>query len=178
MIRINRQTDYAIRLILSLAQQEKGATGIHSGSSKGNANSRRRWPSALWQTWRAANSSTPFPGRDGGLVLARPAQEINLRQIVEHFEGKFFISDCLVDKGNCPFDNNCPVRFRWTRLQSQIVQNWNKLLLKTWRRMRCQLMICFRSGVSSYQVQEKDRKNLRKEQHAQNKSAFLSFYKQ
>jgi Rrf2 family protein len=62
-----------------------------------------------------------YPGRDGGLVLARSPQEINLRQIVEHFEGKFFISDCLVDKGNCPFDNECPVRFRWTRLQSTIV---------------------------------------------------------
>jgi Rrf2 family nitric oxide-sensitive transcriptional repressor len=62
-----------------------------------------------------------FPGRDGGLTLARPSDEINLRQIVEHFEGKFFISDCLVEKDNCPFDNRCPVRFRWVRLQSRIV---------------------------------------------------------
>ncbi len=68
-----------------------------------------------------------FPGRDGGVVLSRPAREINLRQIVEHFEGKFFISDCLVDGGDCPFDNNCPVRFRWTRLQSQIVQELEQI---------------------------------------------------
>jgi Rrf2 family protein len=68
-----------------------------------------------------------FPGRDGGLTLARPANEINLRQIVEKFEGKFFISDCLLDKGNCPFDNNCPVRFRWARLQSQMVQELEQI---------------------------------------------------
>jgi Rrf2 family iron-responsive transcriptional regulator len=68
-----------------------------------------------------------FPGRDGGVVLSRPAHEINLRQIVEHFEGKFFISDCLMDGGDCPFDKSCPVRFRWTRLQSQMIKELEKI---------------------------------------------------
>jgi Rrf2 family protein len=120
MIRINRQTDYAIRLILYLAQQEEGAR-----VSTAEVRREMQIPPALAQRIVADLARGGFiltyPGRDGGLVLARPAEEINLRQIVEHFEGKFFISDCLVDKGNCPFDNKCPVRFRWTRLQSHIV---------------------------------------------------------
>ncbi|CAG1011080.1 Putative HTH-type transcriptional regulator [Anaerolineales bacterium] len=120
MIRINRQTDYAIRLILYIAQQKEGAR-----VSTAEVRREMQIPPALAQRIVAnlarGEFIQTFPGRDGGLVLARPAQEINLRQIVEHFEGKFFISDCLVDKGNCPFDNKCPVRFRWTRLQSQIV---------------------------------------------------------
>jgi Rrf2 family nitric oxide-sensitive transcriptional repressor len=120
MIRINRQTDYAIRLILYLAQQEVG-----SRVSTAEVRREMQIPPALAQRIVAdlarGEFIQTFPGRDGGLVLARPAQEINLRQIVEHFEGKFFISDCLVDKGNCPFDNKCPVRFRWVKLQSQIV---------------------------------------------------------
>jgi len=126
MIRINRQTDYAIRLILSLARRESGervSTAIIRKEMK--------IPPALAQRIVAdlARGSfiTTFPGRDGGLVLSRPAKEINLRQIVEHFEGKFFISDCLVDKGNCPFDNNCPVRFRWARLQSQMIQELEQI---------------------------------------------------
>jgi Rrf2 family protein len=120
MIRINRQTDYAIRVILYLAQQEEN---IRIPTAK--ALREMQVPPSLGQRIVAdlARSKfiTTYAGRDGGLVLARPAQEINLRQIVEHFEGKFFISDCLVDKGNCPFDNKCPVRFRWVKLQSQIV---------------------------------------------------------
>ncbi len=120
MIRINRQTDYAIRLILYLAQQEEGAR-----VSTAEVRREMQIPPALAQRIVADLARGEFiqtyPGRDGGLILARPAQEINLRQIVEHFEGKFFISDCLVDKGNCPFDNKCPVRFRWVKLQSQIV---------------------------------------------------------
>ncbi|MCA2002285.1 MAG: Rrf2 family transcriptional regulator [Chloroflexi bacterium] len=120
MIRINRQTDYAIRMILYLAQQEEGAR-----VSTAEIRKQMQIPPALAQRIVAALARGEFiftyPGRDGGLALARPANEINLRQVVEHFEGKFFISDCLVEKGSCPFDNKCPVRFRWVKLQSQIV---------------------------------------------------------
>ncbi len=129
MIRINRQTDYAIRLILYLAQQKEGAR-----VSTAEARKEMQIPPALAQRIVAdlarGEFILTFPGRDGGLMIARPTQEINLRQVVEHFEGKFFISDCLVDKGNCPFDNKCPVRFRWTRLQSMIVQELERITFK------------------------------------------------
>jgi len=126
MIRINRQTDYAIRLVLSLARREKGAR-----VSTTEVRKEMQIPPALAQRIAAdlarGEFILTFPGRDGGLTLARPANEINLRQIVEHFEGKFLISDCLQDKGNCPFDNNCPVRFRWTLLQSQMVKELEQI---------------------------------------------------
>jgi Rrf2 family nitric oxide-sensitive transcriptional repressor len=129
MIRINRQTDYAIRLILYLAQQEEGAR-----VSTAEVRKEMQIPPALAQRIVADLARGEFiqtyPGRDGGLVLARPAEEINLRQIVEHFEGKFFISDCLIDKGNCPFDNKCPVRFRWAKLQSQMVLELEQITFK------------------------------------------------
>jgi Rrf2 family transcriptional regulator, iron-sulfur cluster assembly transcription factor len=129
MIRINRQTDYAIRLILYLAQQEEGAR-----VSTAEVRREMQIPLALGQRIVANLARGKFiltyPGRDGGLVLARPAQEINLRQIVEYFEGKFFISDCLMDKGNCPFDNNCPVRFRWARLQSHVILELEQITFK------------------------------------------------
>jgi Rrf2 family protein len=129
MIRINRQTHNAVRLILYLSQKEEGAR-----ISTAEVRKEMQIPPALAQRIVAdlarGEFIHTFPGRDGGLVLARPPYEINLRQIVEHFEGKFFISDCLVDKGNCPFDNHCPVRFRWARLQSQMVQELEQITFK------------------------------------------------
>jgi Rrf2 family iron-sulfur cluster assembly transcriptional regulator len=120
MIRINRQTDYAIRVILSLAKRGRGERASTSEIRK-----EMLIPPALAQRIVAdlarGGFILTFPGRDGGLMLARPAREINLRQIVEHIEGKVFISDCLVEAEECPFDNNCPVRFRWSRLQSQMM---------------------------------------------------------
>ncbi|MDO9300846.1 MAG: Rrf2 family transcriptional regulator [Anaerolineales bacterium] len=126
MIRINRQTDYAIRLILSLARREDGKR-----VSTAEIRKEMQIPPAMAQRIVAdlarGNFILTFPGRDGGLVLSRPPHEINLRQIVEHFEGKFFISDCLMDGGDCPFDNNCPVRFRWARLQAQMIQELEQI---------------------------------------------------
>ena len=63
-----------------------------------------------------------YPGLDDGLKLAGPAVEINLRQVVTHFERNFTISECLHDQGSCPFNNSCPVRCRWARLQAFILQ--------------------------------------------------------
>jgi Rrf2 family nitric oxide-sensitive transcriptional repressor len=63
-----------------------------------------------------------YPGREGGLTLSRPAAEINLRQVVTHFESNFTVSECLHGGGTCPFDDRCPVRCRWARLQALILQ--------------------------------------------------------
>ena len=63
-----------------------------------------------------------YPGRDGGLKLSRPAVEINLGQVVTHFESNFTVSECLHKSDSCPFDNSCPVRCRWARLQALILQ--------------------------------------------------------
>jgi Rrf2 family protein len=148
MIRINRQTDYAVRFILSLARREDGKR-----VSTAEVRKEMMIPPALAQRIAAdlarGNFINTFPGRDGGLVLSRPAREINLRQIVEHFEGKFFISDCLVDGGDCPFDNNCPVRFCWTRLQSQIVRELEQITFEDLAQDALSVDTIFPIGVSA-----------------------------
>jgi Rrf2 family iron-sulfur cluster assembly transcriptional regulator len=126
MIRINRQTDYAVRVVLSLAKR-----GQNERASTSQIQQEMLIPPSLAQRIVAdlarGGFVNTYPGRDGGLTLSRPAKEINLRQIVEHFEGKFFMSDCLVDSGECPFDNKCPVRFRWARLQSLMVRELEQI---------------------------------------------------
>jgi DNA-binding IscR family transcriptional regulator len=32
-----------------------------------------------------------------------------------------------MDVGDCPFDSNCPVRFRWARLQSQMIKELEQI---------------------------------------------------
>ena len=121
MIRINRQTDYAIRVLLALARY-----GNDAMLSTSRIQQEMLIPKAFSLRVVAALAKGGFiityPGREGGLKLARPAMEINLRQVVTHFEGNFTISDCLHGGGTCPFDGSCPVRCRWARLQVLILQ--------------------------------------------------------
>jgi Rrf2 family protein len=121
MIRINRQTDYAIRVILALARQ-----GDEALLPTSRIQQEMLIPKALSLRVVAELAKGGFiltyPGREGGLKLARPAAEINLRQVVIHFESNFTVSECLHEGGTCPFDHSCPVRCRWARLQALILQ--------------------------------------------------------
>ena len=78
MIRINRQTDYAIRVILALAKRGDEAMLPTSQIQK-----EMLIPKALSLRVVADLAKGGFivtyPGRDGGVKLARPAAEINLR---------------------------------------------------------------------------------------------------
>lgn len=118
MLKINRQTDYAVRVILALAQRGEGAR-----LSSGEIQREMLIPPALMtrivaQLAREGLVNT-FPGREGGLSLPRPASQITLRDVVEAFEGPILLSECLLVKGedDCPFQTNCPVRSKWGRVQ-------------------------------------------------------------
>jgi Rrf2 family transcriptional regulator, iron-sulfur cluster assembly transcription factor len=121
MIRVNRRTDYAIRIILSLAKREEGVC-----ISTIEIQKEMLIPPALAQRIVAdlarAGFIRTFPGRNGGLALSRPATQINLRQVMEQFEERLTSFDCLVSGRVCPFDEQCPVRCRWTRLQGVILK--------------------------------------------------------
>ncbi len=120
MILVNRRTDYAIRILLFLARQDKDIC-----ISTSTIQREMLIPSALAQRIVAdlarGGFVRTFPGRNGGLALARPAGMINLRQIMEQFEERFTSFDCLVSGGDCPFDEKCPIRCRWNRLRGLIL---------------------------------------------------------
>ena len=118
MLKINRQTDYAVRVVLALANR-----GQDSRLSSAEIQQEMLIPQALMgrivaQLARAGLINT-FPGRDGGLMLPCPASQITLKDIVEAFEGPILLPECLQVKGedDCPFQSNCPVRPKWGRVQ-------------------------------------------------------------
>ncbi len=118
MLRINRQTDYAVRVVLALAKQAEG-TRLSTAAIQREM----LIPPALMMRIVAqlakAKLLKTFPGRDGGLTLPRPAAQISLKDVVEAFEGPILLSQCLQVTGedDCPFQISCPVRTKWSRLQ-------------------------------------------------------------
>ena len=118
MLKINRQTDYAIRVILALAQRGEGTRLSSADIQKEMLIPKALMTRIVAQLSREGLVNT-FPGRDGGLMLPRPASQITLKEVVEAFEGPILLSECLQAKGedDCPFRTNCPVRSKWGRVQ-------------------------------------------------------------
>jgi len=118
MLKINRQTDYAVRVVLALA---KYGEGVRLSSTE--IQQEMLIPKALMSRIVAQLAHNglvnTFPGREGGLMLPRPASRISLRDVVEAFEGPILLSECMQVKGedDCPFRSNCPVRSKWGRVQ-------------------------------------------------------------
>src|SRR5512138_2105467 len=118
MLRINRQTDYAVRVILALAKVSEGERLSSGAIQRQMLIPPALMPRIVAQLARAGLVNT-FPGRDGGLTLPRPAAQITLKDVVEAFEGPILLSECMQAKGeeDCPFRSDCPVRSKWGRVQ-------------------------------------------------------------
>ena len=118
MLKINRQTDYAVRVLLALAKRGEGAR-LSSTDIQREMLIPKAFMTRIVAQLSHAGLINTFPGRDGGLMLPHSASQITLRDVVEAFEGPILLSACLQAKGedDCPFQSNCPVRPKWGRVQ-------------------------------------------------------------
>ena len=118
MLKINRQTDYAVRVVLSLAQRGEGIRVPSAEIQQEMLIPQALMSRIVAQLAREGLVNT-FPGRDGGLSLPRPAAQITLSDVVEAFEGPILLSECLQVKGedDCPFQSNCPIHSKWGQVQ-------------------------------------------------------------
>lgn len=120
MFRVNRQTDYAVRVVLALSQKPQGTRLPTSEIGR-----EMLIPPSLLQRIVAELANGGFiktqPGREGGISLAHLPSQITLLQIVERFEGPLVISDCILKQGDCPFENKCPVSCQWKRLNDMLI---------------------------------------------------------
>lgn len=60
-------------------------------------------------------------GRGGGVALARPPQEITLREIIEAVEGPAALQDCPFEVSPCRGNPKCPLYPVWDPLRDRIV---------------------------------------------------------
>jgi DNA-binding IscR family transcriptional regulator len=113
MFRLSKKTDYAIFLLTALARKEalarklagcgddedfqsplSSATGLSDSSGVSSS-----LTANLLKDLSRAGILDSVRGQNGGYRLARPTTEINLRDILEVFEGPVAFVECLVPDG-------------------------------------------------------------------------------
>lgn len=126
MFRVNRQTDYAVRVVLALSKKPQGTRLPTSEIGR-----EMLVPPSLLQRIVAELASGGFiktqPGREGGICLAHLPSQITLLQIVERFEGPLVLSDCILKEGDCPFEDKCPVSCQWKRLNDLLIAEMSRV---------------------------------------------------
>jgi Rrf2 family transcriptional regulator, iron-sulfur cluster assembly transcription factor len=115
---ITQQADYAVRAVLELALQPPGAR------LSCEAIARRHTIPLAFLTKICARLTTEGilrsqRGVNGGVQLARPADEINLLEVVEAIDGPITFNRCNRKPSECARSRTCVVHPIWAELCSE-----------------------------------------------------------
>lgn len=114
-MQLSRAAQFALRAVLDLA--------VSGPTSTAAVAARRGIPPAqagkiVQQLVRGGVVRTTR-GPRGGVRLARPADKVTLRQVIDAIEGPLAVSRCIV-YDDCPCAQPCPVRTALTRIQREL----------------------------------------------------------
>jgi len=126
-MQLTRQGEYAIRTVFALAQQEgKVVTQRDIAQSQDIPEA---FLAKIAQILQRRGLITNLRGSRGGMTLARPAAEINLRNVVEAVEGPIALNQCLSGPGACSRQGTCPIHPVWDRAQKAMLEELEKVSL-------------------------------------------------
>ncbi len=116
MLRISRRTDYAVRVLISLAiHADEGPRVVQDVVDEMLIP--LPFVKRIVADLTRAGLIVSRRGSKGGLWLAKAAEEISMLDVVEACEEPVEISPCIDDPDFCPLSDDCPVRRRWARLR-------------------------------------------------------------
>lgn len=97
-MRINLETDYAVRIVFILAQH---GSRLDANSIASRASVTPRFSLKILHKLTSAGIVKSFKGSRGGYELAKPPGEITLREVIELTEGAITFSRCLCSDYSC-----------------------------------------------------------------------------
>jgi FeS assembly SUF system regulator len=128
MIRITRQTDYAILLLTYMASQD--LERIHPSRSLAE------WSglsvpmvSKILKPLARGGIVLSRRGVKGGHALARPADQVTIGQIIATIEGPIHMAPCSNETGVCDQESICVVRVNWERISDAVRAAVDSVLL-------------------------------------------------
>ncbi|MFQ5883149.1 MAG: RrF2 family transcriptional regulator [Candidatus Methylomirabilales bacterium] len=119
-MRLHRETEYALRALIFLAQRPKGTVysapeiaevlGISAG-----------FLSKIFQRLLGHGLVRSHRGRHRGYSLARPGGKIALREILESIEGADLFERCLFWEDRCGDRDPCLLHRDWSQIKPRLL---------------------------------------------------------
>ncbi len=118
-LELSSEGRYALRALIYLAQIGGQVT---AGSISVEANIPRRLLSRILARLSHAGLVESREGRGGGSRLARPPENITLRDAIEAAEGPFRIARCIMEQRACGEGRPCAMHDAWIEGQEVILR--------------------------------------------------------
>ena len=127
-MQLNITTDYAIRIILALANRDGEVV-----SSKDISMTMKIPQKYVTRSLVAVELIERRSGVYGGFLLAKKPEEISLLEIVKVMEPTMYVNRCLEEDNYCSRDavDNCSIRKFYTNFQNIIEEKFSEITIKT-----------------------------------------------
>ena len=128
MIRMSRETDYAVLLLTHLARND----ALLLASARELAQETHLplpTTSKLLKVLARAGVLISQRGPNGGYTLARNPEEINIVEVIGAIEGPVALTDCVDRPGYCLHETTCQVRGNWQTINSRVVDALRQISL-------------------------------------------------
>ena len=129
-MKITAQEEYGLRILIRIAKNGLGMSIPQLSEAEGLS---EHYVAKLTRELRLAGFINSTPGYKGGYVLARPASEININQVLKALGGPLFDSGfCSLHAGNvklCTNSVECSARSLWQMIQFSVDQLLDRITL-------------------------------------------------
>lgn len=123
-MRITREADYALRIIVMLAIEGK-QLDAKDISEKNDIP--YRFTLKILRKLVQAGIVKSFRGVNGGYVLNRRPSEITMKEVIETIDGKIAINRCFENPDNCKNNGACKVQKKLYGVQTMISDELGKI---------------------------------------------------
>jgi len=120
-MKLSTRGRYGVRLMLDLAlHYGEGPVLLKDISGRQGISEKYLWQ--LINSLKTVGLIGSTRGAHGGYVLARPPEEISLKEIVRVLEGSLCLVDCVENPAVCDRSQTCTSRDIWSEASNQISQ--------------------------------------------------------
>ena len=126
---ITREIDYAVRAIIYLAKKKAGIVSVVELVEELGIT--RPFLRKIMQVLAKSGVIESYKGYKGGFSLAKKPENIYLIDLIEVFQDKFSLNECLLNKDICPNKSDCILKSRVDAIEQKVKKDLEAIDLKS-----------------------------------------------
>jgi Rrf2 family protein len=136
IMQVSRKIDYALRAVIHLANEEASDRACSVAEIAARERVPRQFLEKIVQDLIHNGLVRSRRGPHGGYVLARPAEQVTFRDVIEAVEGPISLNVCVGEHADCSLLGTCGMERVWREGQRRVMELFEKTTIADVRRPR------------------------------------------
>jgi Rrf2 family protein len=136
IMQVSRKVDYALRAVIHLADAEAAERICSVAEISSRERIPRQFLEKIVQELIHKGLVRSRRGPRGGYVLARPADQVTFRDVIEAVEGPIALNNCTGDHADCSLIGACGMERIWREGQRRVMDLFESTTIASVRHPR------------------------------------------